>query len=180
MPGGQKLRPIAAVPPACAANCAVIVSARDAPGDTGQNCDRGICAGNHEYWPVSSQSEGSRLGLANRRLRPLGHLTARLQVYEIQALGRNLRSGGEAPPNRRRRRQIPAAECFISVSSSPVRAHGSGHTSGHSHHVSFVSGPRYGGKTTEGDGFFDRRLGCSRNQSPLRLRSSTSSRVPRC
>ena len=38
-----------------------------------------------------------------------------------------------------------------------VRADGSGHTSGHSHPVSFVSGPRYGGKTTEGDGFFDRR-----------------------
>ena len=31
-----------AVPPACAVNCAVIVTAHDASGDTGQNCEPGI------------------------------------------------------------------------------------------------------------------------------------------
>ena len=41
------------VPPPCAANCAAIVSAHDASGDTGQNCDRGILIGNREFWPVS-------------------------------------------------------------------------------------------------------------------------------
>src|SRR5215207_11474612 len=60
----------------CAANCAVIVTAHDASGDTGQNCDRGILSGNCEFWPVSSELDGIRFGLANRRLRPLGHLTA--------------------------------------------------------------------------------------------------------
>jgi hypothetical protein len=54
----------------------VIVTAHDASGDTGQNCDRGIFAGNCEFWLVSSQPVGIRFGLANRRLRPLGHLTA--------------------------------------------------------------------------------------------------------
>jgi hypothetical protein len=77
-----------AVPPACAANCAAIVSAHDASGDTGQNCDRGILTGNREFWPVSSESDGTRFGLANRRLQPLGHLTAHLQVYATQALTR--------------------------------------------------------------------------------------------
>jgi hypothetical protein len=67
-----------AVPPACAVNCAVIVTAHDASGNTGQNCDRGILTGNREFWPVSSELDGIRFGLANRRLRPLGHLTARL------------------------------------------------------------------------------------------------------
>jgi hypothetical protein len=65
-----------AVRPACAANCAVIVTAHDASGDTGQNCDRGIFSGNCEFWAVSSELDGIRFGLANRRLRPLGHLTA--------------------------------------------------------------------------------------------------------
>jgi hypothetical protein len=64
------------VPPACAANCAVIVTAHDASVDTGQNCDRGILTGNREFWPVSPEPDGIRFGLANRRLRPLGHLTA--------------------------------------------------------------------------------------------------------
>jgi hypothetical protein len=63
------------VPPDCAANCAVIVTAHDASGDTGQNCDRGILSGNCEFWPVSSERDGIRFGLANRRLQPLGHLT---------------------------------------------------------------------------------------------------------
>jgi hypothetical protein len=71
--------------PACAANCAVIVSAHDAPGRTGQNDGRGIFAGNREFWPVSSERDGIRFGLANRRLQPLGHLTARrmLSIYDI-------------------------------------------------------------------------------------------------
>jgi hypothetical protein len=63
------------VPPDCAANCAVIVTAHDASGDTGQNRDRGISTGNGEFWPVSSKVDGIRFGLANRRLQPLGHLT---------------------------------------------------------------------------------------------------------
>ena len=69
-----------AVRPACAANCAVIVTAHDTSGDTGQNCDRGILAGNCEFWPVSSELDGIRFGLANRRLRPLGHLTADVSI----------------------------------------------------------------------------------------------------
>jgi hypothetical protein len=78
---GVRTKPLArrmprAVPPACAANCAVIVSAHDGSGHTGQNCDRGILTGNREFWPVSSEPDGIRFGLANRRLRPLGHLTA--------------------------------------------------------------------------------------------------------
>jgi hypothetical protein len=42
-----------AVPPACAVNCAVIATAHDTSGQTGQNCDREIAAGNREFWPVS-------------------------------------------------------------------------------------------------------------------------------
>jgi hypothetical protein len=67
-----------AVSPACAANCAVIVSAQDASGDTGQNCDRGILTGNREFGPVLSQPDRIRFGLANRRLQPLGHPTVNL------------------------------------------------------------------------------------------------------
>jgi SAM-dependent methyltransferase len=47
---------VANVPSACAANCAVIVSAHDASGHTGQNCNRGILTGNREFWPVSSEA----------------------------------------------------------------------------------------------------------------------------
>jgi hypothetical protein len=42
----------------CAVNCAVIVTPHDASGDTGQNCDRGIFAGNCEFG----------LSMANSRL----------------------------------------------------------------------------------------------------------------
>ena len=63
------------VPPDCAANCAVIVTDHDSSGDTGQNGDRGILSGNCEFWPVLSEVDGIRFGLANRRLQPLGHLT---------------------------------------------------------------------------------------------------------
>ena len=59
-----------------AVNCAVIVTAHDASGDTGQNGDPGILTGNREFWPVSSELDGIRFGLVNRRLQPLGHLTA--------------------------------------------------------------------------------------------------------
>jgi hypothetical protein len=77
-----------AVPSACAANCAVIVTAHDASGDTGQNCDRGILTGNREFWPVSAEPAGIPFGLANRRLQPLGHLTAGFQVYETETVTR--------------------------------------------------------------------------------------------
>ena len=39
--------------------------------------------GNREFWPVLSQPDGIRFGLANRRLRPLGHLTANASLIEI-------------------------------------------------------------------------------------------------
>jgi hypothetical protein len=55
-----------------------------------------------------------------------------------------------------------------------------GHTFGHTRRVFHSVRSENGRKTSQGDGSLDRRLGCSRNQSPLRLRSSTSSRVPRC
>ncbi len=67
----------------CAVNCAVIVTAHDASGDTGQNRDPGIRTGNREFWPVSSELDGIRFGLANRRLRPLGHLTAAPSIRKI-------------------------------------------------------------------------------------------------
>jgi hypothetical protein len=78
-----------AVRPACALNCAVIVMAHDASGDTGQNCDAGILRGNREFWPVSSELDGIRFGLANRRLQPLGHLTAarKLSINDIAIYG---------------------------------------------------------------------------------------------
>lgn len=50
------------------ARCPVIVMAHDASGDTGQNGDPGIFTGNLEFWPVSSELDGIRFGLANRRL----------------------------------------------------------------------------------------------------------------
>ena len=75
-----------AVPPACAVNCAVIVTAHDASGDTGQNCDRGIFTGNREFRPVSSELDGIRFGLANRRLQPLGHLSLPETRFLLQSL----------------------------------------------------------------------------------------------
>jgi hypothetical protein len=44
----------------------VIVTDHDASGDTGQNDDAGILTGNSEFWPVSSEPDGIRFGLANR------------------------------------------------------------------------------------------------------------------
>jgi hypothetical protein len=72
----------------------VIVTAHDASGDTGQNCNRGIFTGKREFWPVSSELDGIRFGSANRRLQPLGHLTADLQVYVRPALAQNVPVAG--------------------------------------------------------------------------------------
>jgi hypothetical protein len=69
----------------CAAICAVIVSAtadRDAPG---QNRNRNVSARNREFRRDSRKADGPETGLANRRLQPLGHLTAARNLSRRQA-----------------------------------------------------------------------------------------------
>src|SRR5262245_9446913 len=60
----------------CAANCAVAVSANDESGQAGRNRDRDALAGNREIWRDRREADQAALDLANRRLQPLGHLTA--------------------------------------------------------------------------------------------------------
>ena len=118
--GHLKLRRFTvAVPPACAVNCAVIVTAHDASEDTGQNCDRGIFTGNREFWPVSSEVDGIRFGLANRRLQPLGHLTVRIAKDFADLSGRTVygRAGvpTSVPKPTRSVPQIPIADDIIAI-----------------------------------------------------------------
>ena len=100
-------------------------------------------------------------GLANRRLRPLGHLTALPEVYAIQTLtGKFSTSTHEG--------RLPFKPSPLLVSSSTragcvarVRtAAGTvdGHSSGHSCCAFRSSRAEDGTKTTRGDGFVDRRL----------------------
>jgi dipeptidyl aminopeptidase/acylaminoacyl peptidase len=98
--------------------------------------------------------------LANRRLQPLGHLTAHLQVYVTNTLIRNARPrSGEGD-----RRSTVAFDDKFNNKSALYYRHASrlgtrsGHITGHTRRV-FRSGcSENGRKTSQGDGFFDRRL----------------------
>jgi hypothetical protein len=54
-------------------------------------------------------------GLANRRLQPLGHLTADVQVYEIQALTRSAHDAGNDSETGALVAQVPGHEFFAAL-----------------------------------------------------------------
>jgi len=73
--------------PDCAANCAAIVSGKRQIATRQDRIGIGrFSAGTRRIRRDSRGADRTLVGLANRRLRPLGHLTVRLQVYLTQTL----------------------------------------------------------------------------------------------